>query len=119
MNPKLLSLFFLLLVACENEEALRQKRISKEVANRLEEFEQIKRNQCIERLLDRAEKSADSIMLKDAFFDAPDSLVVPGKQNRPQAPEVQFPEFEKPVAPSIDSIDIDSVVRDSVRDSLL
>lgn len=85
----------------------------------MEEFQKIKRNQCIDRLLDRAEKGADSIMLKDAFFDIPDSLVVPSKQNRPQTPAVEFPEFEKPVAPSIDSINIDSIRRDSVRDTLL
>ncbi len=119
MNLKFIPLCLLLLLSCENEESLRQKRISKEVESRLEEFQKIKRNQCIERLLDRAEKSADSIMLKDAFFDVPDSLIVPNKQNRPQTPEVQFPEFEKPVAPLIDTMIIDSIQKDTVRDSLL
>jgi hypothetical protein len=118
MRYKLLPLLILLLLSCENEESLRQKRIAKEVDFRLVEFEKIKRNQCIQRLLVRAEKSADSIMLKEAFFDAPDSLIVPNKQRRPETPEVDFPKFEKPVAPLIDSISLDSIRKDSIRDTL-
>jgi hypothetical protein len=40
-------------------------------------------------------------MLKMAFRDFPDSLHVPEKRNRPEAPMDDLPEFKTPQAPEV------------------
>lgn len=115
MRPQLIISILVICLGCVDENAIRQQRIEKEVDQRLEEFASIRNHQCIERIVNRAILAADSIMLKEAIFDIPDSLTVPDKQTRPERPEIEFPEFNKPLAPEIDSTKKDSVVLDSIE----
>ena len=115
MRPLITISILVISLGCVDENAIRQQRIEKEIDQRLEEFASIRNRQCIERIVNRAILAADSIMLKEAIFDIPDSLTVPDKQTRPERPEIDFPEFNKPIAPDIDSMKKDSVVLDSTK----
>lgn len=82
--------------ACTDEEAREQEWISKTVQEKLDDFSAKKKIECRESLIQRVLQAADSIMLLESRFDVPDSLKVPEKKNRPDVPEVEFPDYQKP-----------------------
>jgi hypothetical protein len=58
-----------------------------------------KQNQCEVGMLREIELEADSILILMAKRTKYDSLTIPTDSIRPLQPEVQFPEYKKPVKP--------------------
>lgn len=88
-----------------DEEAEKKALIKKEVQQRLHTYKEERITKCLEDIMDDVIEDADSIVLRNSYFDLPDSLKVPNKRPRPGQPNLPFPDFEKPAPP----IDDDSI----------
>lgn len=91
--PILVLVFF---YGCQDTAELEKDWISTTVEEKTEAYILKKKKECLEKLLERVQLVADSIITRESRFDLPDSLNIPEKRNRPGQPNVSFPEFEKP-----------------------
>ena len=91
----------LFIYSCSNPELEKQALIDSEVGIKLDGYKTTRMDKCKSDIMRKVIEDADSIMLKMAFRDFPDSLHVPEKRNRPEAPMDDLPEFETPKAPQV------------------
>lgn len=91
-------------LSCQNEAEMRQAYIENGVRERLEQYRSEAMKKCRSELMREVIEKADSVMLKDAYFDIPDSLNVPSKRDRPEKPNAPLPEFQKPTSPDSQKI---------------
>ena len=101
MKKRLLIYVCLCFLACHDEAMEKKAFIDAEVSRKVEDFRSSRMEKCMSDILRQVVKDADSIMLKRAFFDIPDSLAVPEKRRRPVIPGDNLPEFQSPQAPHI------------------
>lgn len=96
----------LCLFSCTDEQAVKQALIQQEVDAKLDKYKSERIRVCREKIMHDVIAAADSVMLRNAYFDIPDTLKVPVKKQRPNQPNTPFPKYEKP-KPVIDSLEED------------
>lgn len=94
-----LILILIFLTGCANDQAEKEAFIQAEVERRLSDYEESKMEACRDKIMEKVIEAADSILLRRAYFDIPDTLDVPGKRSRPLQPKIPFPEFKRPAPP--------------------
>ena len=99
MRGLLYTILSLCLLSCVDEQAERSKLIRAEVQKRLNTYQQERMDKCLEEIMEDVITDADSVVLRNSYFDIPDSLKAPGKRLRPAQPHTPFPDFEKPSPP--------------------
>jgi hypothetical protein len=72
--------------------------------DRKEKFMAERMQECSRRTMSRAQAIADSILRIESKIQKFDSIPVPYDTFKPERPEIQFPEFVRPVRKSADSL---------------
>ena len=113
------------MISCDktSDKETMEELIAATVEERLDRYRQIRAEKCLERVLEEANRLADSILIAEARL-ARDTMAKPPKPFRPDAPEIIALHDTTPIAPFLirkiqDSLFQDSLFRDSLfRDSI-
>ncbi len=94
-------LLCLLFSFCKDENELTNEMIKQKLEERRTNFIQNKMEECNKELMKEIEELADSILIYQSKRTKYDSLTIPYDSIRPEKPELQFPEYKKPVKPDV------------------